>query len=566
MSEPSPQERPFKIGFRGYEQAEVDRHLAELEAALQRTREERDRLASRLEQLGEKKHDFDALGFEVSQILNAAQEAAENLRKRATDEVALWRAEAKAEVDYARRSAAEDSEALRGDAWTASSQLIAGAQATAEQILKEAEREALAMTGQAERDAHRMTSNARREADEQVRLAKVEAERILVEARAERDEIVEAAQKSADQAQERARALEVRRNDLLAELESVRATVARLESDLEEKRQALSAVPRVVETVEEPEAQPEAEESEQPKAGDTEAAAAGGGRGVTWADETIRIIPAAKPTRVDPVDASAMADEVRRLKEEEPAAGPEPEVDVLAGLFDSLRAEGGSAPAPLVTLEQGVVDPFSLRDQLLLPITNRILRSVKRQLTDWQNTALEEINNGKGPWKPEVEEIDKSLHGDFVILAQESFAAGYSAAEAMTGESLGRPKPEAEDVNEQTGAFTSAIEADLTAGAKEASGARAAGAAVSRTFRRWRTDEAERRIREYARLAYHRGVARGLYALGMARMGWLVGSVSCDECNAQGNAGPMDVAAHLRKNLPMPPLHGDCSCTIVVSR
>ncbi len=561
MSDTPASGRPFKVAFRGYDQDEVDRHLTDLELKLEKMRENRDRLAARLEQLGEKKHDFDSLGVEISEMLNLAQEAADGMRKRATDEVALWRAEARAEVDHAVRSSTADAEAMRADAWRTAEQLLNQAQSEAERIHAHAQREALALTGQAERDSHRLGSNAKRDADEEIKLAKVEAERILTEARAERDQIVDTARKAADQAQERARALEIRRNDLLAELESVRSTVSRLESDLEEKRQALSAVPAADRLDDEPEeldeadAAPETEEEAAPvpKPGRTK-----------WAEDSIRIIPAAKTDDDQAVDATEMADEVRLLNAEaatdDDVLGADSE-DGLTDLFDELTS-GDTSDAD-IEIEHAAFDGFALRDQLLLPITNRILRSVKRQLTDSQNVALEALGEAEEDWVPNVDDVAKALHGDFVILAQESFAAGYAGVETMTGESLGRPKPEAGEVSEQTGAFTSALEEALVAAMTDADTQRARSTAVSRTYRVWRTDEAERRIRSYARLGYHKGVARGLYALGMTTMQWVIGSQTCEECAAEADKSPMEIATHLRKDIPVPPIHPDCSCTLI---
>ena len=563
MSDAPSSGRPFKAAFRGYDQDEVDQYLTQLELKLEKTREHQEALAARLEQLGEKKHDFDALGAELSQMLNLAQEAADGMRKRATDEVALWRAEARAEVDHAVRSSTDDSEAMRADAWRAAEQLLNQAQSEAERILAEAQREALALTGQAERDAHRLGSNAKRDAEEQMKLAKVEAERILTEARAERDQIVDLARKAADQAQERARALEIRRNDLLTELESVRSTVSRLESDLEEKRQALSAVPAADRLDDELEPA-EAGEPAEDELADVEAAPPTEQGRTKWAKDSIRIIPAATADEDKPVDATEMADEAR-LRNSEAAAEAEgavsEEEDGLTDLFAELTS--GDAEDGEIVLEHEAFDGFALRDQLLLPITNRILRSVKRQLTDSQNVALEALGEAGEGWTPDVTDVEKALHGDFVILAQESFAAGYAGVETMTGESLGRPKPEASEVIEQTGAFTAALEESLVAAIADADSERASSSAVSRTYRVWRTDEAERRIRSYARLGYHKGVARGLYALGMTNMEWVLGSPTCEICAAEAEKSPMEIATHLRKDIPVPPIHPDCSCTLV---
>src|SRR5690606_10593699 len=66
--------------------------------------------------------------------------------------------------------------------------------------------------------------------------AKMEAERLVAQARADHDDIIAAAHRQAQAAQERARALEERRSELMDEIEAVRGTLASLEGELEEKR------------------------------------------------------------------------------------------------------------------------------------------------------------------------------------------------------------------------------------------------------------------------------------------------------------------------------------------
>lgn len=54
----------------------------------------------------------------------------------------------------------------------------------------------------------------------------MEAEKVQAEAHARHDEIIELARRQADASQERARALEQRRQELLTELETLRSSLA----------------------------------------------------------------------------------------------------------------------------------------------------------------------------------------------------------------------------------------------------------------------------------------------------------------------------------------------------
>ncbi|MDH3307299.1 MAG: DivIVA domain-containing protein [Acidimicrobiia bacterium] len=640
----NPAQQQFSTRFRGYDPAEVDERFRALSDTVATLRREQEHLTARLEQVGERDVDFAVFADELGQILQTAKDAADGLRRRATEEVSAWRAEARIEVDDQRRDAAADAESLRRDAWTEAEMLWNQAKTEIRRKLDEGEREALAIVGQAERDAHRMLSSARRESEEQLRLAKMESERLLVEARTQHEEIVDAARKAADASQERARALEVRRTELLDELETVRMTVARLESDLDAKRVAL------VEAAQQaaPEPEPEPEPAPEPKV----RFVPGVEDGKEW-PENIRIIPAGKRQEDAGVDASEMAAEVRRIRTEaetpdvaeEPAAdvaeqpaktridtlevepvengpgdaaeptgeaaGPgeeidesngsdpepstevpagSPEPDDIGGLFASLRADetpavvvepdepGGDGatddPVPVAADEPSTDaliaapltfdgDAADYRDQLLLPITNRILRSIKRQLTEAQNIALEEIRVTEGDWEPDVAELRERVHGDLVIVVQEAFAAGYGAVEQLTGAAVGRPKPKKSDIADHGPAFAKALAAQLAEAVGEASGPRAASAALSRAYRGWRTDEAERRVRAAARGAFHKGMARALAIAKAPALFWSVSGRGCPDCREMVEHGPVPPERGFGPDGVLPPLHDGCACTVV---
>lgn len=644
---------PFSTKLRGFDQGQVNAFVEGQAARISELAKERDALVARLEQMGETSIDFNSFADELRHILEAAHQAADTLRNRATSEVTTWRDSAHKEIELSRREAGEAAEKLRRDAWIAAETLIEQSQDEAKNAVEEAARESLAIIGKAERDAHRIQSNARRESEELMRLARMESERLLVDARAQHDEIVEKARTQADAAQERARSLEVRRVELLTELDSVQVAVARLEDDLKRKREELEAAPPAASF-----ADSSVKVIEKPSAD-------------SWDSDGIKLIPA--PKRVDapsvaPIDASEMAEEVRRLNapqvpdeaeeaefsiikiipakhddveepdvtaEDETAAGePEtddeataasgevdsgeqtvevplvetatvkavqpavdPDPDDLGGLFAALRE---TAEVPVVTAtmaknkaqeqaqeqlrtaepEDAVVEPaqpdrlvvatveapadaLELRDHLLLPIMNRVLRDIKRQLTEAQNIALEHLRVAEDEWEPDVAELTERVHGGLTIVAQESFAAGYEAVEAMTGSNPGRPKSHKSDIPNVSAEFAEAIAADLVTAASKGDGPRAAASAVSRAYRAWRTDTAERRVRAIARAAYHRGIARALISIEAPMMVWAVAGRGCIECRTLAEAGPVSPNSGFAGSV-VPPLHNECSCTVVL--
>lgn len=651
---------PFSTKLRGFDQGQVNSYIEGQAARISELAGEKDALLARLEQMGETSIDFNSFADELRHILEAAHQAADTLRNRATSEVTAWRDSAQKEIELSRREAGEAAENLRRDAWIAAETLIEQSLDEAKHAVEEAAREALAIVGKAERDAHRIQSNARRESEELMRLARMESERLLVDARAQHDEIVEKARTQADAAQERARSLEVRRVELLSELDSVQVAVARLEDDLKRKREELEAAPPAAAYVDSSVKVIEKPSADSPG----------------WDSDGIKLIPA--PKRVDtpsvaPIDASEMAEEVRRLNapqvpdepeeaefsiikiipakhdevegpdvtvedetaedeaaEEETAEeelepgdeaaalaeevdsgehtvetpqveaaavetvqSAEPDPDDLGGLFAALRE---TAEVPVVTVAvaendaqeqvqgshqvgtdvesaqvdrlvaatvEAPADALELRDHLLLPIMNRVLRDIKRQLTEAQNIALEHMRVAEDEWEPDVAELTERVHGGLTIVAQESFAAGYEAVEEMTGSNPGRPKSHKSDIPNVSAEFAEAIAADLVTAASKGDGPRAAASAVSRAYRSWRTDTAERRVRAIARAAYHRGIARALISVEAPSMVWAVAGRGCIECRTMAEAGPVSPNRGFAGSV-VPPLHNECSCTVVL--
>jgi DivIVA domain-containing protein len=560
----------FRTTLRGLDRSEVEAMLEAVAVRIEQLELERDKLQARAAESPSKdlESEFEEVGREVASILQVAREAAESMRERANLDAARWRREATEEAEMTRREAAIDAESLRRDAWVTGTELLEQAQEKAEDMRSSAERDVLTVMGEAEREAHRLTSGARREAEDRVRNANMEAEKITAEATARRNEIIDGANRQAAAAQERARALENRRDELLEELENVRGTLTRLEGSLEERREALdlSREPepsvRVVhpprdaeqnwevgETVrvvkpEDRDSEPEPEPAPEPEP-EPEQPLEDPGIGI--ADEVSEQVARIQETSHQsepPLEASLESGEPVTEDEAEhsgpePARPSEPSADTaetepdsgLDALFASLRGGGdtvaqpGGEPKPQPPAEAAAADYgddlgrtdgdgedadegtdwLAVRDSKLLPITNRALRGVKKAMTDVQNVALDSLRTDDG-WEPDERAISEAVHAELVAVWSESFAVGHSVAEEMEGEKLKRPKTPRSDADRD---FAS----DLAGAVSEAlgrvgDGSRERQSAASRVFRVWRSDEAERRIRDIAVRAYEMGIEK----------------------------------------------------------
>jgi DivIVA domain-containing protein len=589
----------FRTVLRGLDAAEVTQYLEKLAGDVETLIGQRDRLASRLGEYADRdlKSEFDDVGREVATVLQSAREAAESMRERASLDAARWRAESIGEAETLLSEARTDAEALRGDAWATGTELINQTHAEIRQMRQDAERDLLTVMGEAEREAHRLTSAARREAEEILRAAAMDAEKTGAQASKRHDEMIEQAHRAAESAQERTRALEERREELLEELEHARATLNRLEGSLDERREDLNIVAEPSTSVRivtptprhEPEAPP-------PR--------------TTWQPgETVRIIQTGQRDQADLEPfAEEVAADVERIKqraaEPEPVTEieessdpdqvsegaevvepePEPEAptveppatqsisDDLGALFAALRGgDSGERQAPPAQVEEApAVEPapdaplplsasvvvsanefsgwMEERDVRLLPITNRALRGVKKAVTEAQNIALDSLRTDE-EWRPDGSLLADALRADLIGLWAESYSAGHTVAEEMTGLHLKRSEtPHSEAADGFGEALSSAIDhALVTAG----DGQRERQSAASRVFRGWRTDEAERRIRELAFRGYHLGILDSVGA--KAEVEWVAGGVPCSACR--------DAAADPANNVP--PVHAGCGCTLV---
>lgn len=512
----------FKTVLRGADRDEV---TAKLEAAAERLEAMEKQIANLRERLSQADvpdlhSEFEAVGAEVTGILQAAREASNSMRERASADATRWRSEAMSEVEESRRSAAADAEALRRDAWVTGTELLEQSQRLAKAMRDQAERDVLTIQGEAEREAHRLTSGARREAEDMVRTATMDVEKMVVDATRRRDDIIAQANRQASAAQERTRALEQRRDELLEELESVRGTLTRLEGSLEEKKDRLDVTnePSAVKVV---------------HPGPADAA-----KSDQWAlGETVRVVPPEDRPRypLSPLeDIEVEREPEPTVEEPRPASEPEPpadmeefgeerpeepaaEADDVESLFASLRntgeddAEKGEAAdeaeEPAGDDADAGHDWIEERDSRLLPITNRALRGVKKAMTEMQNIALDGLRTDD-EWRPAEEPIADAVRADLIALWTESYAAGHSVAELMTGSKLKRPAtPHAETPAEFAAAVGDAVSAAIHGAGP---GQRERQSAAARVFRLWRSDEADRWMRETAILSYELGIEDSL--------------------------------------------------------
>ncbi len=303
----------FGHSLRGYDQREVRAYLEAVASRMSALHREMAELRSQIGEMDDQalEDHIDITAAEVANVLHTARLAAQSLEARTSDEIAAARSAAAETVGNSLRAAEADSYRLRKAAWETSSQMLDQVRQAARAGRKKAEKDTLGIIGEAERGAHRKVAEATREAENRARGSRLEAEKLLVEARARRDEMLDQAERATDAAQERVLALERRRDELMQDLEAIRADT--LEASKEEsvvREDFTGATVKVVPAGAAP--------SSEPGRTDFSDHGAISSPSIRWADgsDTVRLIPPSSDPIIPPLptdlDPDALVDELDR--------------------------------------------------------------------------------------------------------------------------------------------------------------------------------------------------------------------------------------------------------------
>lgn len=208
---------------------------------------------------------------------------------------------------------------------------------------------------------------------------------------------------------------------------------------------------------------------------------------------------------------------------------------------------------------------LDLRDRLLLPSQNQALRNLKRAIVDLQNVVLESIRVGEGEWSADRAGFAQALGPPVEELATAAFSAGHEAAAELAGLGTEAPPARGAPIDRSGGVgdtMRAAVEEAFQHGFARSAGPRELSAAVSRVFRAWRTDEAERQLRTAAYRAYHEGVVSGLAQLGITEVGAVTVGKRCADCPAVSERS-WDPSQPMPDGMILPPAHPECVTTIV---
>jgi hypothetical protein len=209
-----------------------------------------------------------------------------------------------------------------------------------------------------------------------------------------------------------------------------------------------------------------------------------------------------------------------------------------------------------------IADGFERRDRMLLPIENRGLRGLKRRIVELQNRVLEELRTSSGEWRLGREFVIQMMGDELDGVLLDSFRAGHAAA----AETIGKTEPQLTGGPEQGAAelFTADLHRDVQAviGRGSAAGTRRLSSDVGRVFRSWRTDEAERHVRQAARRAFNDGLLAGYGRLGVAAVEIAAPGRPCGACAADSGISWAPAEA-IPDGVAVPPVDSSCAAMVV---
>ena len=562
----------FPTSFRGYDPGEVRVFLAQMAKELadvqERERELREQLGeaiARAAQPAISEADLaTAFGQETTKVLQAAREAANEIRAKAEEHVARLVREANDEVKKL-RDEAEDLLSLRTqEADNAAAAIIGDATAQAKFIVDQAQEQGRNMVAEAQAVRERYLKDlARRHhvAQQRLEFLRASRERLLTTYGAARA-AAEAAERELEMAEVTAAAAgelasqrvaatpEMTIEQLEAEITMARDAGIDLgdqQDDLASEEDELLLPEPEPELEEEPEPELELEPEPEPEP-EPEADVSKPG-----IDELFARL------RADRQESLAHAQAVLSDKKDQPTQEPvqqEPVHEEPPAPEEPVHEE----PSVQVFDDDRI---FQERDRVIEPIEQQLIRNLKRVLMDDQNEMLDLLRR----LSPTAELTDllpdMNTHIQRYASAAEPFLHEVSIAGAASFDAQPNPQiaSEAADAlaNELLRAMRDRIERHLRESVSDQSDL---ATVLSSVFREWKTTKIEPMARHYVLVAYGRAA---FHAAPEGSYRWAIDPEhDCSpDCADNQLAGPVAKGERFPTGVRHPPAHESCDCMVL---
>jgi DivIVA domain-containing protein len=511
--------------------------------------------------------------------------------------------------------------------------ILEAAQTAGDELRRKAEADAEAELREAHAEAERELEAARAEAERERTTARAEADRELKTARAESTKVIAEGERRREATEAVVAALTERRDALAATLRTLGKTVEQTLRELvpdaeptatlreavtaEADREAASTLdvpPTAAEPVvvaHEPDevpddgaatddAAPDAETNgAATDAAATDAAATDGAEDDAEVEapdvaETAELDPAAVAAATAPMraaeasaapdveaeDAADDADDAATPEAAEPTLDPAADADDATAAVEDERDVAAVEVMDDDALSSSDLDPGlleqaqALRAQALAPLHPKLVRKLKRGLQDVQNGLLDRIRRAEAKgtvtdFVPDAEALGAldDLAEEFLVTA---WWGGTASGELLAGEEVDAPEPDRDLAPDLTAALTdqllTALEAALAEGLAAGEDVIGIGERVGRVF----SDLKEEPVEELSALAllrtYEEGLAAAWQVGGPTHRHWaLAAEPACTDarCAANNRSGPAPLGAPFPSGHDAPPVRVGCNCTTV---
>ena len=277
----------------------------------------------------------------------------------------------------------------------------------------------------------------------------------------------------------------------------------------------------------------------------------------------------------EPADTPAASDD----QSDEPApdaeaAGPEAAEEPAAPAEPDAPGTTEPAMPPPSTAASGRNDPQGLRAAALSPLHPKLVRKVKRELQEIQNIALDKLRRARGegdvddflPSEQDTEGLGEGS-GDLLLQAWE---AGVASASVLADQDLGSPDegPDLADAfrEDAAGRVRSGLTSTLRMGLSASEGQQALSDRVGAVFSEFKGAQAEELAATHLIRAYELGLLAAWSYGGIGARQWVLGrEPRCPEgrCRYNDQGGPVAVGESFASGHDVPPVHVGCTCTTV---
>jgi len=197
------------------------------------------------------------------------------------------------------------------------------------------------------------------------------------------------------------------------------------------------------------------------------------------------------------------------------------------------------------------------RDELLTPITTRLVRTIKRTLGDDQNRLLDRLRSAPTLEVSELMGSEDEHVAAFGAAARSHLDEAFVAGTIFVGAGAATI-PRGDAVEQSSAGLARAVVTNLRRQVEEGSGDPADR--IGAAFREWRGERVERLVGDQATQAFSAGVAA---ASADGKVRWVVTTANgCSDCEDNALGGAVSGSETFPTGHAHPPAHSGCRCLI----